>query len=188
MEENYKENLRIQIREAYGRLLYSYTCFNKMIGNLSRKLNCLQLWQIVLSAITTGGILTAVIVDERIITIISCVVSTFSTGISLYLKNYNLNDLIRQFHCAADEAWLIREDYISLLTDFDELENREIVKRREELKIRVYELYKKYPKSDSKSYKQAQHALKNEEEQFFKTEEIDRMLPQHLRMTENPSI
>lgn len=181
MGQTYREGLRIQVREAYGRLLYTYTCYNKMAGNLKQRLNCLQVWQIVLSAITTGGLLAAVIAKEEWVTIGSCVISTLSTGIALYLKNYNLNDLIRQLHVSADEAWLIREDYISLLTDFDQLDESEIASKREELKHRVYELYKKCPKTDAKSYEQAQKALKKDEEQFFTSDEIDKMLPQHLR-------
>ena len=99
----------------------------------------------------------------------------------LQVRHYNLNDLIRQLQVSANEAWLIREDYISLLTDFDQLQDSEITSKREELKHRVYELYKKCPKTDAKSYKQAQKALKKEEEQFFTAEEIDKILPQHLR-------
>lgn len=106
----------------------------------------MQVWQIILSAITTGGLLAAVIAKEEWVTIASCVISTISTGITLYLKNYNLNDLIRQLHVSANEAWLIREDYISLLTDFDQLQESEITSKREELKHRVYELYKNVPK------------------------------------------
>ena len=181
MDFKYREGLRTQVREAYGRLLYSYTCYNKMVGNIKKKQNCLQKWQIVLSAITTSGLLAAAIADEHWLTIASCVISTISTGITLYLKNYNLNDIIRQLQVAADEAWLIREDYISLLTDFDQLQDSDITSKREELKNRVYALYKKCPKTDSKSYKQAQKALKSEEEQFFTSAEIDKMLPQHLR-------
>lgn len=183
MDTKYREGLRTQVREAYGRLLYSYTCYNKMEGNLKQTQNRLQVWQIVLSAITTGGLLAATIADEKWLTIASCVISTISTGITLYLKNYNLNDIIRQLQVAANEAWLIREDYISLLTDFDQLQDSDITSKREELKTRVYTLYKKCPKTDSKSYKQAQKALKSEEEQFFTSAEIDKMLPQHLRQS-----
>ena len=118
---------------------------------------------------------------EEWVTIVSCVISTISTGITLYLKNYNLNDLIRQLHVSANEAWLIREDYISLLTDFNQLQDIEITTKREELKLRVYELYKNSPKTDSKSYELAQKALKKDEEQFFTADEIDKMLLQHLR-------
>lgn len=183
MGQIYKEALRTQVREAYGRLLYTYTCYNKMANNLTGKYHCLQVWQIVLSAVTTGGLLTAVIANTELLTIACCVVSTISTGITLYLKIYNLNDQIRQLQMGADEAWLIREDYISLLTDFDDLQESQLTKMREELKLRVYELYKKYPKTDSKSYKQAQKALKNEDEQFFTAEEINKILPQHLRIS-----
>lgn len=181
MGQIYRDGLRTQVREAYGRLVYTYTCFNKMAGNLKQRQNCLQIWQIILSSITTGGLLAAVVAKEEWFTIVSCVISTLSTGITLYLKNYNLNDLIRQLQVSANEAWLIREDYISLLTDFDQLQDSEITSKREELKHRVYELYKKCPKTDAKSYKQAQKALKKEEEQFFTAEEIDKILPQHLR-------
>lgn len=183
MDVKYKDGLLTQVREAYGRLLYSYTCYIKMAENIKQRQNCLLLWQIILSAITTGGLLAAVIVNKEWVTIVSCLMSTISTGITLYLRNYNLNDLIRQLLVAADEAWLIREDYISLLTDFDELQESEIVSKREELKHRVYELYKKSPKTDSKSYKQAQKALKSDEEQFFSYSELDKMLPQHLRIS-----
>jgi hypothetical protein len=183
MAQYYKESLRMQIREAYGRLLYTYTCYNKMIDNLTSRLNRLQIWQIILSAITTGGLMTAVIVDEQIVTIVSCIISTILTGITLYLKNYNLNDRIRQFQTAADEAWLIREDYISLLTDLDNIPETEIVTKRESLEQRVYDLYKKSPKTNLKSYNQTQNALKCEEEQFFTVEELNKMLPLHLRIS-----
>lgn len=182
METTYKEGLRTQLREAYGRLLYTYTSYNKMANNLSSKYHRLQVLQIVLSSITTGGLLTAVVVNTEWLTIASCIVSTISTGITLYLKNYNLNDTIRQLQMGADEAWLIREDYISLLTDFEVLEDDEIKDKRERLTHRVHELYKKYPKTDFKSYNQARKALKSEEEQFFTADEIDKMLPQHLRL------
>ncbi|ENZ6560176.1 MULTISPECIES: hypothetical protein [Enterococcus] len=36
-------------------------------------------------------------------------------------------------------------------------------------------------KTNSKSYESAQKALKSEEEQFFTEEELDKMLPEHLR-------
>ena len=185
MSIQYKEALRTQVREAYGRLLYTYTCYNKMIDNLSNQYHWLQILQIICSSIATGGLLTAVIVDERAYTIVGCIISTISTGVTLYLKNYKINDQISQLHLASDEAWLIREDYISLLTDFDVMDEKEIATKRDELKQRVFQLYKKYPKTDSKSYGQAQKALKEEEEEFFSVEEIDKMLPQHLRLESN---
>jgi len=101
--------------------------------------------------------------------------------INLYFKDFNLSDEIKQHQVASDRLWLIREKYISLLTDMNELSVEEIKIIRDELQDAVSEVYSSSPKTDSKSYKQAQNALKNEDEQFFKSEEIDKMLPEHLR-------
>lgn len=46
---------------------------------------------------------------------------------------------------------------------------------------KTHEAYKNAPKTNSKSYESAQKALKSEEEQFFTEEELDKMLPEHLR-------
>lgn len=88
---------------------------------------------------------------------------------------------IKQHILAADELWLIREKYISLMTDFDILKNEDIISIRDTLLQKTYEIYKKTPKTNSKSYRKAQEALKNEEEQFFTNEELNQMLPSHLR-------
>jgi len=42
-------------------------------------------------------------------------------------------------------------------------------------------LYKVAPSTNPKSYAAAQTALKKDEEQFFETSEIDKILPEHLR-------
>ena len=59
--------------------------------------------------------------------------------------------------------------------------NAEICARRDELQIMTAEVYKTAPKTDSKSYSAAQKALKKDEEQFFSREELNLLLPEHLR-------
>jgi hypothetical protein len=76
---------------------------------------------------------------------------------------------------------LAREDYISLLTDFPILPSEKIVQIRDDLQSRVFEIYKVITNNRQRSYLEAQNALKKEEEQFFNPEEIDMMLPMHLR-------
>lgn len=70
---------------------------------------------------------------------------------------------------------------MSLLTDFDLLEAAEILERRDELQNRTAEIYAQSPRTDAKSYKEAQKALKTEEEQTFTEKEIDVMLPNSIR-------
>ena len=55
------------------------------------------------------------------------------------------------------------------------------MQKRDELQSRTAEIYKAAPSTNSKSYSSAQKALKENEEQFFRSSEIDQMLPEHLR-------
>ena len=57
----------------------------------------------------------------------------------------------------------------------------EIVRKRDELLDESSEIYCAAPLTDGKSYAAAQAALKTNEEQFFTQEELNRMLPAHLR-------
>ena len=73
--------------------------------------------------------------------------------------------------------WGIREGYVSLLVDFEVLEDSEIQKRRDVLWDKVPEVNSNYPATDKKSYRAAQKALQKEEEQTFKENEVDSILP-----------
>lgn len=177
----YKEKLRVQLREAYGRIVYTYTTHRKYIDNLTKRFKLMKCVQIILSSISTGGFLATVIFNKIILAWISGVVSVILLALNLYFKDFNLIDEIKQHQVVSDKLWLVREKYISLLTDLDIISTAEIVKKRDKLQNEVAYIYSKSPKTDSKSYKQAQTALKKEEEQFFTSEEIDKILPEQLR-------
>lgn len=188
MEENldkvHRDKIYVQIREAYGRVTYTYTSYLKRMNRLDHYIKWIKVVQITLSAITTVGVLSVLITNQRWQAIISGVASALLLAINLYTKDFRLVEDSKQCRLASDELWIIRENYISLLTDFDVLTTDAIVKRRDEMQSKVYEIYSTYPKTDRKSYRKAQNSLKNEEEQLFTIEEIDEMLPQHLRMSE----
>lgn len=181
MEKSYKEALEVQIREAYGRLVYTYTTHLKQAEQLTTKNQNIKHWQIGLSAVTTGGILTAVISNQTVLSWLSAIVSTALLGLNLYIKDFNLADDIRRHRSTSDALWIIRERYVSLLTDFDTLSEQEIVSIRDMLQEQTAEIYKSAPATNAESYAAAQKALKEDEEQFFRSSEIDQMLPEHLR-------
>ena len=56
-----------------------------------------------------------------------------------------------------------------------------IVGKRDKLMSRTAKVYENAPQTDEKAYADAQDALKNKEEQFFTQEELNVMLPAHLR-------
>lgn len=173
--------LESQIREAYGRLVYTFTCHNKIVQRLLTQNNNLKVAQIVLSALITGGFLTSVITHEKIISIIGAFISVALLILNAYTKNFDLVETAQSHQKAADALWVIREDYVSLLTDFEILEVEDIMARRDELQNRTAEVYAQSPRTDGKSYLAAQKALKTEEEQTFSEHEIDVMLPNSIR-------
>jgi len=85
----------------------------------------------------------------------------------------------------ANQLWLVRENYVSLLSEFDNLSTEEIVKKRDELLLQTNKIYKNSQPTSSKAYEKAQEALKNNQEQFFEDWEIDLMLPRSLREGSN---
>lgn len=179
----HKEALKIQLREAYGRIVYTYTTHLKKMNRLDKNHRLIKYIQIILSAISTGGFIGTMITDQFVLTCVGGIFSTALLILNLYFKDFNLTDESKQHRIASDNLWLIREQYISLLTDFDVLSEDDIIAKRDELQKMTFEVYNKSPKTDTKSYNAAQKALTSEEEQFFTPEEIDRMLPAHLRIT-----
>jgi len=179
--QSHKEDLKVQVREAYGRLVYTYTTHLKQVGQLTNKNQKIKYWQIGLSAISTGGFLGSVITNQIIMTWIGGIVSAALLALNLFFKDFNIADDIKKHRGTADDLWIVRERYISLLTDFCVLSEEAIMHRRDELQDRTAEIYRVAPSTNFKSYSAAQKALKEDEEQFFKASEIDKMLPEHLR-------
>lgn len=188
MEQNFqkhRQDLKKQIIEAHGKVVYSYTTHLKTVDHLILKNKTIKYLQIALSAISTGGFIGGLIANEFISTCIGGVFSTFLLAMNLYFKEFNLNVEISQHSATANSLWIIREDYISLLTDMPVLTDEEICIRREHLKKQTSEVYKTAPKTSPKSYRKAQQALKNAEEQYFSNEELRQLLPTHLRINDD---
>ncbi len=173
--------LESQIREVYGRVVYTFTCHNKIVHRLLKRNNQIKIWQIVLSASATGGFLTTIFYSEVIASYIGALISVALLVLNAYTKDFDLPGKAELHQKAADQLWIIREEYVSLLTDFDLLEASEIISRRDDLQTRTAEVYNQSPRTDAKSYMEAQNALKTEEEQTFSEKEIDVMLPSSIR-------
>lgn len=186
MEEE-KKSLEIQLREAYGRVTYTYTTHLKQADRLISKNKLLKCIQIGLSAFTTGGLLGKIFTNNNFLTIFAGLCSTISLGLNLYFKNFDLAGEAKNHQNIADKLWLVREKYVSLLTDLNRLSINDITNERDTLMHETHEIYISASKTDSKSYKLAQRALKSEEEQFFTEEELDKILPDHLRRKSSAS-
>ena len=106
-----------QIRECYGRVAWSFKTQEKCADILNSRNNNIKITQIILSALTTTGILFAIFGDNMIVGSIAAILSVCLFGINTYTKDYDLGEIAQKHSNAANYLWNIREKYLSLLTD-----------------------------------------------------------------------
>ena len=177
----YKNKLNQQLIEAHGKVMYTYTAHHKMADRIIGLDKLVRIAQIVLTAISTGGILATKITDQAVLCWVAGLASAISLALNLYSKDFKLQADARAHKDAADELWDIKEDYVSLLTDMDVLSFEEIQNKRHALKEAISQINKKYPGTDRRSYKKAQKSLKKEEEQTFNAGEAEKLIPTNLQ-------
>ncbi len=176
--------LESQIRELYGRVVWTHKTQEKCADILLRRHTFLKIVQISLSALTTTGILIAVFGENKVIGIISAILSAILFGLNAYTKDYDLGEISQKHSNSASELWNIRESYLSLITDIraERLTIEEIANRRDGLQADLSSTYKGAPRTISAAYKEATKGLKENEELTFSKEEINNLLPEDLRI------
>lgn len=172
-----------QVRECYGRVVYSHKTHEKCADILLSQLSKIKLWQIVLSSITTVGFIATFFGSGQVGAAIGICISGTLLTLNAYTKNYDLGELAQKHRQAAADLWLIREKYLALLTDLRAGEESlvKITNRRDMLLDDLHGVYSGAPSTTSQAYKKAQEALQQYEEMTFSDSEIDVLLPRVLR-------
>lgn len=172
-----------QLRECYGRVVYSHKTHEKCADILLSRFARIKLWQVVLSAVTTAGFLGAVFGAGDIGAVLGIVISTSLLVLNSYTKNYDLGELAQKHKQSANDLWLIREKYLSLLVDLRMREKplEAMQKQRDELVDQLHAIYSGAPSTTFKAYKKAQEALQKLEDMTFNDAEIDAFLPKELK-------
>lgn len=181
MDNLQKEKLYSQIQDEYGMVTYSYTTHLKMAKQLKKDNKRWKCAQILLSAISTSAFIGIFFSNEKWISIVGTLISTALVVINSYLKELDHSGDSKNHLQTSKELWMIKNEYLSLLTDFDMLSMEDIRKIRDDLLQKTGNIYKNELDTDEKAYNEAQKALKDDEEQFFTQEELNKMLPKHLR-------
>lgn len=181
--DNQLSILEGQVRECYGRAVYSHKTHEKCADILHTRLAGIKFWQIVLSAITTGSFLTAVLGTGKEATIFGAVVSILLLVLNAYAKNYDLGELAQKHKQAANDIWLVREHYLSLLTDLaiGTKSPADAQAERDRLVAALHTIYAGSPNTNNSAYRLAQKSLQCQEEMTFSDQEIDTFLPKQLR-------
>lgn len=177
--------LEAQIRECYGRVVWSHKTHEKCADILLSRNNIIKIMQIVLNVLITTGILVAIFGNSNVIGIITALLSAISLGLSSYVKNYDLGEIAQKHSEAASHLWNVREKYLSMLTDIKSKAKNisQLMEQREILQAELHSIYSGSPRTISKAYTIASKALKDNEELTFNDAEIDKILPKELRKT-----
>lgn len=178
-----KKILESQIREIYGRVVYTHKTHEKCADVLKKRSDCFKFFEIFLSAATTTSILVVVFGDGKLFQIIAAVCATILLAITLYSKDFNLLAIAEKHKQAALNILELREKLLSLLVDI-RIGNEDIKslqQRRDDINEQLINIYRGAPKTINKAYQIASKALQKNEEFTFSDEEIDKFLPESLR-------
>ena len=188
--------LEAEIRESFGKVAYTQKIHDMCSCQLRDLQKKIKNWQIILSAISTGGFLSVgcdvlkllipsdfwISFGNSILLLISGLVSLGLLCINSYTKENDLCELANKHKQTGHRLWSIRERYIFLLSSIKM--GTKTLKQIQDERILLFDetdkIYQTAPLTNSKAYQQAQKALKENEELTFTKEEIDRFLPQQL--------
>src|SRR6185295_2837156 len=175
-----------QLRECFGRGVYTHKTHEKAADILLTRLSRIKFSQIILSALTTGGFIAAIIGAGNVGAILGVIVSTLLLVLNAYTKNYDLGELSQKHRQAGADLWIIREKYLSLITDLrmGERPIESLQKERDQLLKDLHSVYSAAPSTTYQAYKKAQVALKQLEDMTFSDAEIDAFLPKVLKKDE----
>jgi SMODS and SLOG-associating 2TM effector domain family 4 len=133
--------------------------------------------------VTTGGFLSAFLGSGVIGAAIGVLVSTALLVLNAYTKDYDLGELAQKHKQAANDIWLIREKYLSLLTNLamGDTSLEAVRAERDKLLTELHAVYAGSPSTTYTAYKKAQQALQRDEDMTFSDQEIDAFLPNELK-------
>ena len=184
MEVNFQVKvLEDQIRECYGRLVWTYTTHQKCVDILKMKSKTIKILRIILNSTSATGLISYIISSQNWLPIITIIFTTIALFLDIYTLSYDIDKEINSHIDLINKLWNIRESYFSLLVDIkiNSLEVKEIINKRDNLQEILNSVYERGPRTNSKAYKKASVALKINEDMTLHDEEIDLFLPNSLK-------
>lgn len=106
------------------------------------------------------------------------------SAISLATQRFKFAQQADAHRITASLLWDVRESYLSLIADLmaGATSESDARGRRDALQVEAREVYSEAPRTTSKAFLKAGRGLKANQEMTFTTQEIDRFLPELLRL------
>ncbi|WP_068429940.1 SLATT domain-containing protein [Piscicoccus intestinalis] len=181
--------LLAQVRESFGRVVYSHKTHEKQADICFSKHRWQQGVLIALTAISSGTFLAAVVGllgDPVLTSLATSSIALLVSWMSLGAKTFRFAEESDAHRGIASRLWAVRESYISLIADLmsGDISDTQAQARRDELQEATRDAYSAAPRTSSKAFARAQEGLKHNEEMTFTPREIDLFLPEALRLVD----
>ncbi|WP_017975674.1 SLATT domain-containing protein [Actinopolyspora halophila] len=181
--------LLAQVRESFGRVVYSHKTHEKQADLCFRRHRWQQAALVALTAVSTGTFLTAMVgvLGTPVLTsLVTSFIALLVTALSLSATTFKFSEEADAHRDSASRLWDVRESYLSLIADLmsGTASDAEVRARREELQEAARAVYAEASRTSVKAFSTAQEGLKDNEEMTFTPREIDLFLPAALRLDE----
>lgn len=185
--------LLAQVREAFGRVVYSHKTHEKQADVCFWRHRLQQGALVVLTAISSGTLLAAVVGvlgNEVLASLVTSFIALLVTATSLATKAFRFGDESDAHRSTANALWSVRESYISLIADLmsGDVPDAQGRARRDELQDMTRTAYADAPRTSSRAFAKARKGLQHNEEMTFTSREIDLFLPEALRLHESKDL
>lgn len=178
--------LLAQVREAYGRIVYSHKTHEKQADICNEKHRRQRGRKVALTAVSSGAFLASligVVLDEQWAALVTSFIAVLISASSLAGKTFQHGEAMQQHRETAAKLWDLRESYLSVIVDLTagSLTLDAAREARDTLQKAAAAIYKDAPRTTPKAYTRAQDALQLRDDLTFSAAEIDHLLPAALR-------
>lgn len=182
MKDKY-QSLEAVVRQLFASVVWSHKIQCKQADIYKNRFNTLNVISIIVSAITTAGILSVIFADPMWLKVASVIFSFAATAINAFLKTFDLSSLEKEHMKTANALWDIRERLLILLIQIGvgEKEYDVLLSEYQIIQQDLKDIYDNSPTTLDKAVSLARKALKIDDDYTYTDEEIDSYLPAMCR-------
>jgi len=175
------------IRESFGRVVYSHKTHEKAAEIEENKNKKVKWLNMILTILTSSSLISSIITNQNVLLYLSAVLSALTLGFIIFQLSFSPAEKAEKNRYIAKELWYIREKYVNFMADIinEQLSEQLIASRRDQLIEELKLVYKFAPQTNPRAFELARKALKIDEELTFSNEEIDRFLPDRLKLKDD---
>lgn len=176
-----------QIRQLFASVVWTHKIQEKQADIYRNRYRCMETIKILLSALTSSGIISVLFVDNFWLKVVSAILSGISLFVSIYCETYDLKTEANHHKRTALSLLSLRERIISLLSDIkcNKLSYDEIVSIKATLYDEYFNICDVAKDTCEKAVNKATKALKIRKDNTYSDSEIDSFLPIILRKENN---